>query len=133
MLSERGDRLHDVVRLHRHVLDSRTAVELEVLLDLTLALALRRLVDRELDLPLAVRHHLRHERRVLGGDVLVREVRELAESEHALVEADPLVHPTELDVADMARALGAGADDYLMKPFDRSMIEAKLADLYALV
>lgn len=40
---------------------------------------------------------------------------------------------TELDVADMARALGAGADDYLMKPFDRSMIEAKLADLYALV
>ena len=76
------------------------AVELEVLLDLALPLALGRLVDRELDLPLAVRHHLRHERGVLGRDVLVREVRELREAEHARVEVDPLVHAPELDVAD---------------------------------
>ena len=100
MLAERRDRLDDVLRLHRDVLDARAAVELEVLLDLALPLALGRLVDRELDLPLAVRHHLRHERRVLGRDVLVREVRELREAEHALVEADPLVHAPELDVAD---------------------------------
>ena len=99
-LAERRDRLHDVLRLHRDVLHPGAAVELEVLLDLALPLPLGRLVDRELDLPLAVRHHLRHERRVLGRDVLVREVRELREAEDALVEADPLVHPAELDVAD---------------------------------
>ena len=100
MLAQRRDRAHDVLRLHRDVLDAGAAVELEVLLDLALALALGRLVDRELDLPLAVRHDLGHERRVLGRDVLVREVRELREAEHPRVELDPLVHPAELDVAD---------------------------------
>ena len=99
-LAQRRDRLHDVLDCERDVLHAGAAVELEVLLDLALALALGRLVDRELDLPLAVRHHLRHERRVLGRDVLVREVRELREAEHPLVELDPLVHPAELDVAD---------------------------------
>ena len=74
-------------------------VELEVLLDLALALALGRLVDGELDLPLAVRHHLRHERRVLRRDVLVGEVQHLGHPEDALVEPDPVVHPAELDVA----------------------------------
>ena len=100
MLAERSDGLHDVLRLQRDVLDAGAAVELEVLLDLALALALGRLVDRELDLPLAVRHHLRHERGVLRRDVLVGEVRELREAEDALVEPDPLVHAAELDVAD---------------------------------
>ena len=76
------------------------AVEVEVLLDLALALALGRLVERELDLPRAVGHDLRHQRRVLGRDVLVGEVDHLGHPEHALVEPDPLVHAAELDVAD---------------------------------
>lgn len=38
---------------------------------------------------------------------------------------------TELDYADVSTIIAAGADDYLLKPFDRSMIEAKLADVYA--
>src|SRR6266511_2897641 len=96
-------RLHgadDVVTLERHVLHARTAVELEVLLDLALALALGRLVDRELDLSLAVGHDLRHERRVLRVNLLVGEVDDVRESHRALVELDPVVHPPELDVPD---------------------------------
>ena len=36
---------------------------------------------------------------------------------------------TENDAANIAAALGAGADEYVMKPFDRSILEAKLADV----
>src|SRR5262249_1096836 len=68
------DGLDDVRALHGDVLCTRAVVELEVLVDLALALTLGRLVDRELDLPLAVRHHLRHQRGVLGRDVVVAEV-----------------------------------------------------------
>jgi two-component system chemotaxis response regulator CheY len=32
---------------------------------------------------------------------------------------------TENDVAQIARALHAGADEYIMKPFDRDIVEAK--------
>src|SRR5262245_39603555 len=99
VLAQRRDRPDDVLGLHGDVLHARAAVELEVLLDLALPLPLGGLVDRELDLPGAVRHHLRHERRVLGRDVVVREVRELREAEDARVEVDPLVHTAELDVA----------------------------------
>ena len=98
-LLQRLDGADDVLALQRDVLHARPVVELQVLLDLALPLALGRLVDRELDLPLAVRHHLGHESRVLGRDVLVREVRELREPEDARVEVDPLVHTAELDVA----------------------------------
>jgi two-component system chemotaxis response regulator CheY len=35
----------------------------------------------------------------------------------------------ENDVAHITEALGAGADEYIMKPFDRSIIEAKLAEV----
>ena len=35
---------------------------------------------------------------------------------------------TENDPSDLARAFAAGADDYLLKPFDREALEAKLAD-----
>src|SRR5436190_2709773 len=47
---QRLDRLDDVRRRHGDVLNARPVVELEVLLDLALALSLGRLVDRELDL-----------------------------------------------------------------------------------
>ena len=59
-----------------------------------------RLVDRELDLPVTARHHLGHERGVLGGDVLVGEVDHLGHAHRLLVVLDPVVHTAELDVAD---------------------------------
>lgn len=36
---------------------------------------------------------------------------------------------TEHDVGHVAEALGAGANEFLMKPFDRGMMEAKLAEV----
>lgn len=36
---------------------------------------------------------------------------------------------TENDVAQIARALHAGADDYMLKPFDRDRIEAQFQDV----
>lgn len=36
---------------------------------------------------------------------------------------------TENDASHISEALGAGADEYLMKPFDRGMLEAKLAEV----
>lgn len=35
---------------------------------------------------------------------------------------------TENDPADISRAFAAGADDYILKPYDRSMLSAKLTD-----
>lgn len=35
---------------------------------------------------------------------------------------------TENDPVDLARAFAAGADDYILKPFDREGLEAKLTD-----
>src|SRR5436305_11419897 len=99
-LLQRLDRADDVLALHGDVLDAGAAVEVEVLLDLALALALRRLVDRELELPRPVRHHLRHQRRILGLDLVVPEVDDVRHPEHTLIELDPVVHPAELDIAD---------------------------------
>jgi len=39
---------------------------------------------------------------------------------------------TENDVGQIARAMRAGADDFLMKPFDRELVEAKLQEVGAL-
>ena len=39
---------------------------------------------------------------------------------------------TENDVAQIAKAMRAGADDFLMKPFDRDLVEAKLQEVGAL-
>lgn len=36
---------------------------------------------------------------------------------------------TENDVAHIARALTAGADEYIMKPFDREIVEAKFQEV----
>ena len=60
----------------------------------------RRLVDRELDPAVAVRHDLRHQRAVVGVDDLVVVVDELAEAEDVAVVVDELVHLAEADVAD---------------------------------
>ena len=86
------------------------AVELEVLVDLALLLADRRLVERELHLAAAVRDDLAHQGGVLGGDVVADELLHVGEAEDAVVEADPLVHLAELDVADdVVDGLEAGA------------------------
>src|SRR5204863_466964 len=71
-----------------------------VLVDLRLLLTLRRLVDGELDATISIRHHLRHQRRVLGRDRLVVERDDLREPEYVSIELDPLVHRAKLDVAD---------------------------------
>jgi two-component system chemotaxis response regulator CheY len=39
---------------------------------------------------------------------------------------------TENDVAQIAKAMRAGADDFLLKPFDRDIVEAKLQEVGAL-
>src|SRR5437667_109535 len=80
----------------RDVLDAGAVVELEVLLDLALALPLGRLVDRELDLAAPVRHHLRHQRRVLRLNLIVAEVDDVGHAEDALVKLHPGVHASEL-------------------------------------
>ena len=36
---------------------------------------------------------------------------------------------TENDVAEITEALGAGANEYIMKPFDRDIIQAKLVEI----
>ena len=36
---------------------------------------------------------------------------------------------TENDVAHIARALSAGANEYIMKPFDRDIVEAKFQEV----
>jgi two-component system chemotaxis response regulator CheY len=40
-----------------------------------------------------------------------------------------LVATTENDSDQIAHAMAAGANDYLMKPFDRDMLRAKLAEI----
>ena len=99
-LAQRRDRADDVARGHRDVLRAGAVVELEVLVDLRLALALGGLVDRELDPAVAGRDDLGHQRRVLGRDRLVGEVDHLRHPEDVLVELDPRLHRAELDVAD---------------------------------
>jgi two-component system chemotaxis response regulator CheY len=37
--------------------------------------------------------------------------------------------PTESDAAEIAEAFSAGANEYIMKPFDRGIIQAKLAEI----
>lgn len=92
------------------------AVELQVLVDLGLLLGDGRFVDRELDLEGAVGDDLRHERGVLGGDVVAHELLHVGEAHDLVVEADPLVHPAEFHVADavvdgLEGALGGRLDD----------------------
>jgi hypothetical protein len=94
------DGAQDVVGGQGDVLHARPAVELQVLVDLALALAERRLVQRELHLLVAVRDHLAHQRGVLGGDVGADELLHVLEAHHLVVEGDPGVHLAQLHVAD---------------------------------
>ncbi len=75
------------------------AVGVEVLLDLAALEPLGGLVERHGD-PGVIGHHGRAQGAVLGGDLVLVEVAELAEPHHVLVERDPLVELADLDVAD---------------------------------
>jgi non-specific serine/threonine protein kinase len=98
--AQRVHRLADVRGGEGQVLHAGAAVELQVLVDLRLLLAGGGLVQRELHPVVTARHHLAHQRRVLGGDVVADELGQVGEAHDPVVEGDPVVHGTELDVAD---------------------------------
>jgi two-component system chemotaxis response regulator CheY len=60
---------------------------------------------------------------VLDGMAFVREVR----ATPRLAEMRVLMVTTRTELAQVARALEEGADEYLMKPFTREMLVEKLA------
>ena len=61
----------------------------------------------------------------LDGFAVLRQIRDMPGG------ADPTIVwcTTENDLAHIARAMHAGADAYLLKPFDKAMVEAKFAEL----
>ncbi|MGU3540796.1 response regulator [Methylobacterium sp. A54F] len=61
----------------------------------------------------------------LDGYAFLRELRQSEGGHHPKV----LFCTTENDVGAIARALRAGADEYIMKPFDRDILTAKLAQV----
>lgn len=62
---------------------------------------------------------------VLDGFGFLRELRQMPGGSEPTV----VLCTTENDVAHIARAMHAGADAYIMKPFDQSVITSKFAEL----
>ncbi len=62
---------------------------------------------------------------VLDGYDFLRELRQMPGGEKPKI----VFCSSEHDVALVARAMHAGADEFLMKPFDRKSVEAKFANL----
>ena len=62
---------------------------------------------------------------VMDGYEFLRNLRQM----HRGGEPKVVFCTTENDVAHIARALHAGANDYLMKPFDRDIVTAKFHDV----
>jgi two-component system chemotaxis response regulator CheY len=62
---------------------------------------------------------------VLDGFGFLRELRKMPNGRTPIV----ILCTTENDVAHIARAMHAGANTYLMKPFDRGIIEAKFEEI----
>ncbi|MDB5571407.1 MAG: two-component system response regulator [Hyphomicrobiales bacterium] len=62
---------------------------------------------------------------VMDGLQFLRELRRMPEG------ASPKVVfcTTENDVAHIARAIHAGADEYIMKPFDRQIVQSKFQEI----
>src|ERR1035437_3254387 len=89
-----------VLGLQRNVLHARSAVGLQILVDLALALAGRRLVKGKFDGVRIVGHDNRHQGAVLGRDVLVVEADEAMKSEDAAVVLGPVVHLAEFNITD---------------------------------
>jgi two-component system chemotaxis response regulator CheY len=61
----------------------------------------------------------------MDGYEFLRTLRRLPEGDHPKV----LFCTIENDVASIARALHAGADEYIMKPFDKDIMTAKLQEV----
>jgi two-component system chemotaxis response regulator CheY len=62
---------------------------------------------------------------VLDGFEFLKEVRHMPGGERPKI----VYCIAEHDVAQIARAMHAGADDYMMKPFDRTAMESKFEGL----
>jgi two-component system chemotaxis response regulator CheY len=62
---------------------------------------------------------------VLDGFEFLRELRRMPGGERPKI----LFCTSEHDVSQIARAMHAGADDYIMKPFDRELVQSKFEGL----
>ena len=62
---------------------------------------------------------------VMDGLEFLAQLRQLQNGEKPKV----VFCTTENDVAHIAKAMRAGADEYIMKPFDREIVEAKFAEV----
>ena len=62
---------------------------------------------------------------VLDGFAFMKQLRRMPGGEKPKI----LFCTTEYDVAQIARAMHAGADDVLMKPFDRDIVRTKFEDI----
>ncbi|HEY3930705.1 MAG TPA: response regulator [Candidatus Koribacter sp.] len=58
----------------------------------------------------------------MDGFTMLRELRAVSRFQNVKV----MMVTTETEMAEMSRALGAGADEYVMKPFTREVIADKL-------
>ncbi len=81
------------------MLHPRSAVKLQILLDLRFLPPLRRLVDRKLHPPIPIRHHLRHQRRIFRADVVIVEMLVQLEPHHVAIKIHPPVHLPPTHVA----------------------------------
>ncbi len=63
----------------------------------------------------------------LDGYEFLKELRQMPGGDRPKV----VLCSSEHDVAQIARAMHAGADDFLMKPFDRDAVQSKFAELAA--
>lgn len=94
------NRRDDIRSAKRNVLHAGAAVEIDVLFNLALFLAVGRLVDGHLDDVVGRAHDHAFERGVLGADVLIVHTPEAVEAEHALVVGAYVVHFVPVLVAD---------------------------------
>lgn len=66
---------------------------------------------------------------VMDGYTFLQALRELDDGDVPKV----IFCTTENDIAHIAKAMRAGANEYIMKPFDRDIIEAKFEEIGLLV
>ncbi len=123
---ERLDRLVDVVRAQRDVLDALAVIGREIFLDLRLVVGA--FVDRDADLAAGAGHRLGLEAGQLAFDV---EVADLAEIEEPFVEVRPLVHAAAMHV--VGQVIDIGEPHALRVAIDaRQILEVDVVDRAAL-
>src|SRR6266853_3926404 len=99
-LLQRSHGFNDVVRTHRDVLHAFAVVKLKIFFNLRFLFPFRRFVNRKLHEPIAIAHHLAHQRRVFGGNIFVVERENVSKSHYVFVKLYPRVHLVPSDVAD---------------------------------